>query len=618
MSEEKEQYIPSPGKLRPNQIITTFGPGSIVQLQHDSVLVMGIDFWGHKNEYPVKQHHYLQKICNKEHFRMPMVSDSRQNVISCRSFPSWGFCPYCKRLQNHGTTPSKGVEFRCEKHPWNELLPARFVLTCENGHLEEFPWNDWAHIEDLSVPNREYIVKTCDKPDLRWYSSEKSSSIGDSRIHCKNCGKGNWIGKAFAAEGLPPSFKKCSGQIPWLDKSEKCVQGKNGNLGSGQTVEPIMKTVLTRSASLYYPQTITGLIIPELRHEIAQEIMTSKFKDGMEAIRENAGWTLEQIAEKYKALDDLRETYGVQKIKDFLEKIYGDNPKITEASTEFDLRDIEYHDIVDTDFPGDDEIKIESVDIRNGPVAEHVSQLKKFHRLTVLKVLRYFTRIQPPNPLSSEVDVDNRCYIGRSSTRKWLPCVANKGEGIFFSLEQNELDSWEKLSGVKDRCKALLEGIQEWSRIKEWDKTATITPKYILLHSLSHILIREIAKHAGYNEASISERIYLGDDYNAILLYTSGSSGDGSLGGLVRLGEPKEFADILKSAIKNSKICTRDPLCIEDDAHTKKLNKIPLHARLNNAACFGCMLVPETSCENFNKLLDRKLLFDQDIGFFHD
>jgi hypothetical protein len=616
MSEEKEQYIPSPGKLRPNQIITTFGPGSIIQLQHDSVLVMGIDFWAHKSEYPIKHHHYLEKICRKEHFRMPMVSDSKQNVVSCRSFPSWGFCPYCKKLQKHESLPSRGIEFRCEKHSWNELLPARFILTCENGHLEEFPWNEWAHIKDLA--KNDYTVEICDKPDLRWYSSEKSSSISDSRIHCINCKKGNFVGKAFAPEGLPTSFKKCSGQIPWLEKSQKCIQS-NGDNDSGQTTEPVMRAVLGRSSSIYYPQTITGLIIPELRHEIAQEIMKSDFKAGLNAMRENAGWTLEQIAEKYKSLDDLRATYGVEKMKDFLEKIYGDNPKITEASTEFDLRDIEYHDIMDTDFPGDDEIKIESVDISNGSAIEHISQLKKFHRLAVLKVLRYFTRIRPPNPLESEKEIGTRiCHVGKSSTRKWLPCVANKGEGIFFSLDQNDLNSWEKLSGVKDRCKALLEGLEEWSSVKEWDKTAVITPKYVLLHSLSHVLIREIAKHAGYNEASISERIYIGDDYNAILLYTSGSSGDGSLGGLVRLGEPNEFGKILKNAIQNSRICTRDPLCIEEDAYAKKINKIPLHARLNNAACFGCMLIPETSCENFNKLLDRKLLFDQEIGFFHE
>ena len=105
MSEEEEKYIPSPGKIRPNQLITTFGPGSIVQTEHDSVLVMGTDFWFNRSEYIQKNHLYLEKITKKDHFRMPKKPAGKNNAVTigCTSFPKWGFCKLagCKRLQPH-------------------------------------------------------------------------------------------------------------------------------------------------------------------------------------------------------------------------------------------------------------------------------------------------------------------------------------------------------------------------------------------------------------------------------------------------------------------------------------------------------------------------------------
>mgnify|MGYP003312379211 FL=1 len=129
------------------------------------------------------------------------------------------------------------------------------------------------------------------------------------------------------------------------------------------------------------------------------------------------------------------------------------------------------------------------------------------------------------------------------------------------------------------------------------------------------MLIRELAFSSGYNEASISERIYSGDEYNGILLYTASSSSDGSLGGLVRQGEISNFIPLLNNALKKSLSCSRDPLCKQIDPTDSIEKEKPAYNRLNGSACYGCSLLPETSCEEFNRLLDRRLLFDPELGF---
>ena len=164
----------------------------------------------------------------------------------------------------------------------------------------------------------------------------------------------------------------------------------------------------------------------------------------------------------------------------------------------------------------------------------------------------------------------------------------------------------------------MLESFNEWAKTREWNIPETRRPRYVLLHTLAHALIRELSISSGYNEASIAERIYEGNNHNAILLFTASSSSDGSLGGLVRKAKHGQFLSILENAIQKSKYCSRDPLCIEDDPYEKKQRGIPVHTRLNGAACYACTLIPETSCNEFNRLLDRKFLFDDEVGFFRD
>ena len=130
---------------------------------------------------------------------------------------------------------------------------------------------------------------------------------------------------------------------------------------------------------------------------------------------------------------------------------------------------------------------------------------------------------------------------------------------------------------------------------------------YILLHTFSHILMRQIILESGYSHASIRERIYSrspeeeGGPMAGILLYTSAPDSEGTLGGLVNLGTPELLGDHIKTALENATLCTSDPTCSE---HQPEYGNATLHA----AACHACTFSPETSCERGNRYLDRAVL----------
>ena len=165
---------------------------------------------------------------------------------------------------------------------------------------------------------------------------------------------------------------------------------------------------------------------------------------------------------------------------------------------------------------------------------------------------------------------------------------------------------------MKKRLGSIIENHKDYEKISRWPPAVEIDEQYIFLHSMSHILMKEFAIQSGYEDASISERIYSSENMHGILIYTT-SSGDGSLGGLVRQVE-KNLLKNMKAALEKARTCSRDPICILEDPKRMKENKLPLQLRQNGSACYGCMLVPETSCENFNKMLDRKILVDKDFG----
>ncbi len=142
-----------------------------------------------------------------------------------------------------------------------------------------------------------------------------------------------------------------------------------------------------------------------------------------------------------------------------------------------------------------------------------------------------------------------------------------------------------------------------------------MTPTYLLVHSLAHAVIKRLSFECGYDVASLRERLYIGTDpwMAGILIYTSASDADGTLGGLERQGKPSRFEQIIERALHDAVWCSSDPLCRDGVCSTSE--------SMNLAACHSCLLLPETCCEQNNRYLDRLTLITDEAdaaqGYFN-
>ena len=227
-----------------------------------------------------------------------------------------------------------------------------------------------------------------------------------------------------------------------------------------------------------------------------------------------------------------------------------------------------------------------------------------------------FTRWLPENGKNLQ---ELKSELNKNGNPRWLPAVIVKGEGIFFQFDNEKIKKWSENSNIIEREKQINKQYNQF-RAKLGLIPRTINSRFILIHTFAHVLINQFCYICGYGSASLRERIYCdtefekpNDPMNGVLIYTSSGDSEGSLGGLVRQGKPDFLEEVVIEAIESSQWCSSDPICI--DSKGQGPNSI------NLAACHNCSLLPETSCEEQNKLLDRAMLIgtdnDPDSGYFH-
>jgi hypothetical protein len=239
------------------------------------------------------------------------------------------------------------------------------------------------------------------------------------------------------------------------------------------------------------------------------------------------------------------------------------------------------------------------------------------HRLTEVRALAGFTRFEP-----KMTDVDGELDLGVKTARvddplTWLPAVENQGEGVFFALKESELARWEATRAAV-RGKQFATGFARWKKQRPDRQDARdefARPRYVLHHSLAHLLITAVSLECGYPSSAIRERIYAGAGGSGVLLYTAAPGASGSLGGLVQVG--RDFGRFLDMALDLARLCAHDPVCAghsPDAAHDDRY--------LEGASCHGCLLISEPSCERMNTYLDRALVVptveDADAAFFSE
>jgi hypothetical protein len=607
------------GEVRPTQLLWTYGPGALIDMPSLSVVTLGIDRWEKDRCPPIVEARLLaavQKVLGPqvETMRMPPYvkadrvdpwSAEARVGVPVRPFPRWLRCVKCGMLAEYdsGLFKVKESRYRPENTRFvhescrgsegdkpardADAVPARFLLACRNGHLDDFPWRYYVHGGKAGC-----------NAGLRFFESGASLQTENLWIKCDGCDAKRNMAQAFGKSGKE-NLPACRGRHPHLDRYDTdCDEEPRG--------------VLLGATNSWFPITLSALAIPLTRDPIIQLVQDGwdNFVDVESLIEVKATM---KVLVKNAILPGINE-YSPEEVWAIVEAIQ--NGDIDNTVTQNDIKGPEWDVFIDPNPPTDwPHFLSESTPV-HANYKKQISNVLLLKRLREVNALIGFTRVEAPEE-SNNPDEQPPMAALCNDTPDWIPASQVHGEGIFIRFDEAALTSWESKPAVKALSAQLFEGHKGWRNSRKLDPNEGYPGiRYVLLHSLSHLLIRELALECGYNAASIRERIYAdtsdGKSQAGILIYTAAADSDGTLGGLVELGKPENLGRLLDQAINRAKICSSDPLCSE---HKPEKDRT-LHA----AACHACTFAAETSCERGNRYLDRALvvatLDNADAAFF--
>jgi len=502
---------------------------------------------------------------------------------------------------------------KCDAHQWphgrkcdntkryrRSLIPERFVVVCPEGHIDDFPIAEWVHHDSGHVYNEE----TC---RIRRTTGGTSAALTGVRYEC-SCGASKSIAGALRPGALKAIGYKCKGGKPWLGIEEDTEHPCQCDASK-------LRVVQRGASNVWFADTRSSIYIPtedETQSRRITEVVNQYF--GLIAHTRLNGDIPFDLIENIATTEnvDARTLYDAFKKK--IDNIEG-LPEVTEEMTEDEYRLAEYKMLIKSS--GGDALDFHSV---NFPISKYHSRIRKlFKSVSLVKKLREtrafvgFSRLQP----NTSATIEDKKAMLRLGNSSWLPAIEVYGEGIFFEFSSEELKSWAEKEEVKKRLAPLDVAYQQ----SFFGKAALgkLRAEYVLLHTFAHLIINQLSYECGYGSSSIKERIYCEKCSNdlemyGVLIYTASGDSEGSLGGLVRRGEPGKLEDTIIAALENAKWCSSDPICISS------LGQGP--ESLNRAACHNCALLPETCCECGNRLLDRGLivgeLTEKSVGYFSD
>jgi hypothetical protein len=412
-----------------------------------------------------------------------------------------------------------------------------------------------------------------------------SGDLGDLIVRCA-CGKSRSLSEATLLEMNP--LGTCRGARPWLGRhtEEDC------NLPS---------RLLTRTASnAYFPQVVSVLSLPDRGNAVVAAVRD--LWDDLQIVDDASDLAL--LKKKPKIAERLAKFREDEVLAAIRELKHGGSEEKSVKLVELDAllgAPEGFGDDVPVD-PNFHARKLPDHVWRHSKRSDGIEAVIQLHRLREVLALSGFTRFEAVTPdINGEYETDvERAQIALEPS--WFPAVENRGEGLFILLRANAVMSWLGRPAVKQRLSALASGHQRWMEDRKSQRLFPGGP-YVLLHTLSHLLIQSFAMRCGYPASSIRERVYADTQGQrfGILLYTGSPDAEGTLGGLVQ--QARYLEDHLAHALRMSALCSNDPVC----AH-----HVPgesLEGRwLHGAACHGCALVAEPSCEMRNDYLDRALV----------
>lgn len=581
--------------LRSGQMVTTFGPGSLLDLPNHAVILSSLDHWKYDwNEIPVVNEPRLLASLTRQlpdnppkSFRLPppALEDNAHGFspsVTAWEFPDWFVVQKSDALPNGGKrrqivhrTQLDGRRFRDNTGKSIPVVPIRFVRACNKGHIDDIDWRTFIH-----STNEHH----CTRPI--WMEERGTSgTMADTWVVC-DCGEERSM--SHAAREKTHALGFCTGRRPWLGpaSNERC--GEHSKL-------------LVRSASnAYFPQTVSAISIPSNFGIIDNKVATL-WEKGLNFTQ--TGITLTQIRQMNPTIGNALNDHPDTEVEAAIQRYLDD----TNGADDRPLKEVEFDALSQVleesgaDVPnGDFYARSMPIDKwqTDAPWMSPIKNIVLVHRLREVITQIGFTRFESISPqLDGELDLDVES-APLSRKEEWLPATENRGEGIFIEFDQEAITSWANLSAVLKRTQMLASGFQ--AKFGDNEKKKFFGAPFYMIHSFSHLLMNRIALECGYPASSIRERVYALKDGFGLLIYTGSSDAQGTLGGLV--GVSKNISDLIRRALIGAELCSNDPVCAHDEPNSENQRE------LLGSACHGCQLVAETSCEWCNCFLDRELV----------
>ena len=568
------------GKVRPSQTVTQFGPGALIDLPTLSMVAAGLEDWDTSNARQVDEPRLARKLGVKLFRRPPFYNRRLQNGgLPARVFPRFMVCPLCNRLAPHTAfkfEERRNPEYMCTAaHRGGReqaAYPARFMVACSRGHLDDFHWRHYVHGDDIDC-----------RAELRLIDSGRTGAITDLWVSCPEHDRSRNLGQATgnaARRRLP----KCSGYRPWLgtESYEHC--------------DKEVRVILRGASNAYFPVVESAISVPPWSDPV--QIAIGEYSVELENV-DSLNDLLNFL--KYVNAPPLKE-FPPERVWEGLQRRRSGDLGVE------DLRREEWlsftRGMIHNDPKAEFQIRPTEVPTQ---VDVYVAGVTQVVRLREVRALRGFTRIDPIPDVGDlgEVEAIKAGLAPLSASRlNWLPGIDQRGEGVFLRLNEDAVRKWENRPAVLELHDKHVLAQQEWYTARAMDLLHPKPVRYLLLHALAHLLIRQFGLDCGYSSSSLRERIYCSkgpDPMAGILIYTASPDSEGSLGGLVEMSRPEHLGPMLQRALDNSKLCANDPLCADRKASATG-------TQLNGAGCHACLLESETSCEAGNNYLDRAVL----------
>lgn len=614
--------------VRRSQLISPFGVGALqVVRDGSSVITAGLDHWYERedgdndprlldlDEFKLQEWR-LEQLLGTDYFMLPpdarnarsggeQVPNSRLTVPFLR-FPQWHFCPRCKVMKQFPlTTQGKQKCAECaKKKTTSYMVQVPIVAICEHGHIQDFPWREWVHHSAKPRCNGQLSL-----------IATGGASLAAQKVVCGGCHaertlasvtSANTDGTTFLSRNLEDGDKEalflCKGLRPWLQDT------------SGESCEKHLRGSLRSASNLYYANVKSAIYVPRGTDSVPSSLI--------EILELPALKTLVSLLAQLDSLSpgvlrqqhrELLQEYTDDQIKQALDisavsssSVPARRASPTDEDAETTFRRIEYEVLA---IPRDEEqLTIVEVPLKEyaGPIGMYLDKVLLLPRLIETRVFAGFTRIYPENGMSPE---QRRLQLRRHPappSRDWLPAYRVYGEGMLLVLKEDGLRKWESNPTIQQRVAPLVRRYEELQKNRRL-RDRPISPRFLLLHTLSHLLINQLTFECGYSTAALRERLYVSshetEPMAGILIYTASGDAEGTLGGLVRMGRPKYLEPVFERALEKATWCSADPVCMEIGAAGGQGPD-----SCNLAACHSCSLLPETACEEFNRFLDRALV----------